>query len=305
MTANPNSPSIDGLIETEKVNPATRDVDLLDTEGVLLKINDEDAKVAQAVRASVSQIAPVVDKVVESLSNDGHLFYVGAGTSGRLGVLDASECPPTFGTPPDWVQGIIAGGEPALRNAIEGAEDNEAQGQTDFLKAGFQTGDVVVGISASGHAPYVHGALKAAKENGCFTVALVCHDKAALIESAEHAIVVSVGPEVVTGSTRMKAGTAQKLVLNMLTTGAMIRLGKTYENLMVDVQPTNSKLVDRAERIVSHLAGVDKDAARQTLTETSYQVKPAVVMLVKGVSKQVADETLSRVGGKLRLALED
>lgn len=301
--AQPVEINLAGLMPTEQVNPNTRDIDQVSTRSVLEKINAEDALVAAAVARAIPQMAPVVDKIVEAFNRNGHLFYFGAGTSGRLGVLDASECPPTYGVSGERVQAFIAGGEYALRNAVEGAEDSEPSGREDFKKANAQPGDVVVGISASGRAAYVVGALRAAREAGCFTVALSCNADASFCKEVDQAIVVEVGPEAVTGSTRMKAGTAQKLVLNMLSTGAMIQWGKTYENLMVDVQPTNLKLKERARRIVSVLADVTPEEAGLVLDETGYQVKPAVVMLRLGVTHEAALEKLNSVSGKLRAAL--
>lgn len=296
--------SLSGLIPTEQVNPRTKDIDLLSSEDLLYRMNDEDATIAAAVRSAVPQIAVVVDRIAEAFRRNGHLFYFGAGTSGRLGVLDASECPPTYGASPERVQAFIAGGETALRNAVEGAEDSEPSGWEDFKSANALPGDVVVGLSASGRAAYVLGALRAAKEARCLTVALTCNPTSTLTAEAEHSIVVPVGPEVVAGSTRMKAGTAQKLVLNMLTTGAMIQIGKTYENLMVDVQPTNIKLKERACRMVSALAGVSLEDAEKTLNLTGYQVKPAVVMIRKQTGFAEAQAQLAAVSGKLRAALE-
>lgn len=293
-----------GVIATEQVNPRTRDIDLLSTADILTRINAEDQTVAVAVGKVIPQIVPVVDKIAQAFLKHGHLFYFGAGTSGRLGVLDASECPPTYGVASDLVQGFIAGGDTALRKAVEGAEDSEQEGLEDVRRCGAKTGDVVVGISASGHAPYVHGVLKQARAQGAYAVALTGHHQSRLIALADAAIVVDVGPEVVAGSTRMKAGTAQKLVLNMLTTAAMIQTGKTYENLMVDVQPTNSKLKARAERLVAALAGVDTETARITLVATGYQVKPAVVMLCAKIGVDEARRRLAIVNGKLRPALQ-
>ncbi len=293
-----------GLIATEQINPRTRDIDLLPTEAMLHRINEEDAQVAHAVQAAIPAIAPVVDCIVAALQQGGRLFYVGAGTSGRLGVLDASECPPTYGTPPDLVQALIAGGERALRFAVEGAEDSEAAGRQDAENATLTAHDVMVGISASGRAAYVRAALQVANQAGAVTAALCCNPRADFLKDVQHPIVVDTGPEVVAGSTRMKAGTAQKLVLNMLTTGAMIQLGKTYENLMVDVQPTNQKLKERACRIVAALAGTSTHQAEQALNQTHYQVKPAVLMLKTQVSFEEAQARLHAASGKLRVALQ-
>lgn len=305
MTQPEVSSVLSGLVATEQIHPGTRDIDLLDTAGILHKINAEDAKVAAAVALAIPQVTVVVDHVVEAFRRGGHLFYAGAGTSGRLGILDAAECPPTFGADPNMVQGIIAGGSAALTHAVEGAEDSETAGRNDFLALSHQSGDVVLGISASGHAPYVHGALKAAREAGCYTAALTCHRQSALIPLVDQAIVVEAGPEVIAGSTRMKAGTAQKLVLNMITTAAMIQVGKTYRNLMVDVQPTNRKLVSRAGRIVAALGGVTEERAHEVLKQTGYRVKPAVLMIRDGIDLPEAERRLSDVSGKLRPALQN
>lgn len=300
----PDDHPLSGLIATEQINPRTRDIDLLPTEAMLLRINDEDAQVALAVREAIPAIAVVVDCIVAALRQGGRLFYAGAGTSGRLGVLDASECPPTYGTHPEQVQALIAGGERALRFAVEGAEDSETAGREDAQGLLLSDKDVMVGISASGRAAYVRGALQVARQAGAITAALSCNPRAGFLQEVHYPIVVDTGPEVVAGSTRMKAGTAQKLVLNMLTSGAMIQLGKTYENLMVDVQPTNQKLKERACRIVAALAEVSTQQAEQTLRQTNFQVKPAVVMLKAGVPQAEAEALLITASGKLRAALQ-
>jgi N-acetylmuramic acid 6-phosphate etherase len=291
------------VIPTEQVNQRTVDIDLLSTEDVLRKINAEDQLVALAVEKAVPQIAVVVDAIKKAFENGHRLFYFGAGTSGRLGVLDASECPPTYGAAPELVQGFIAGGDRALRNAVEGAEDSYELGVEDVQKAGVQAGDVVVGISASGNAPYVVATVETAKQLGCFTAGITCNADSKLAQAANQAIVAEVGPEVVAGSTRMKAGTAQKLILNMLTTGAMVQTGKTYQNLMVDVQPTNLKLKERARRMVAALSNISIEAAAQYLEQTKYQVKPAVLMACDKISLPEAETRLKAVSGKLRRAL--
>lgn len=296
--------ALHSVIPTEQVNPRTTDIDLLTTEQVLRKINAEDQLVALAVEKAIPQITVVVDEIQKSFENGGRLFYFGAGTSGRLGVLDASECPPTYGAPPELVQGIIAGGDTALRNAVEGAEDSTEQGEIDVQQAGLKAGDVAVGISASGQAPYVVAAMRAAQSLGCFTAGLTCDPGSRLAQAVHQAIVVDVGPEVVAGSTRMKAGTAQKLVLNMLTTGAMIQTGKTFQNLMVDVQPTNLKLKARARRMVAALGQVSVDEAGELLEQSGYQVKPAVLMARDKIALSEALARLKVVSGKLRLALK-
>jgi N-acetylmuramic acid 6-phosphate etherase len=293
------------VIPTEQVNPRTVDIDGLPTIEVLRKINEEDQGVAQAVAQAIPQIAVVVDAIQHAFENGGRLFYFGAGTSGRLGVLDASECPPTYGVQPSLVQAVMAGGDTALRNAVEGAEDSVEMGREDVITAGVKAGDVVVGISASGQAPYVVSVMESAKALGCFTAGITCDAHSKLAQAAQQAIVVEVGPEVIAGSTRMKAGTAQKLVLNMLTTGAMIQTGKTYQNLMVDVQPTNLKLKARARRMVATLSGVAIEEAERLLELTQYQVKPAVIMAREQVDFTEANRRLKAVSGKLRLALEN
>jgi N-acetylmuramic acid 6-phosphate etherase len=299
----PNDNILTAVIPTEQVNPRTTDIDLLSTENVLRKINADDQLVALAVEKAIPQITLVVDEIKKAFENGHRLFYFGAGTSGRLGILDASECPPTYGAPPELVQGFIAGGDIALRNAVEGAEDSAEMGRADVQKAGVQAGDVVVGISASGQAPYVVATVDAARALGCFTAGITCDANSKLAQAAHQPIVAEVGPEVIAGSTRMKAGTAQKLILNMLTTGAMIQIGKTYQNLMVDVQPTNLKLKARARRIVAALGNVSIEEAERLLDITSYQVKPAVLMASKQLSKEEAQQALQAAGGKLRVAL--
>jgi len=291
------------LIATEHINPNTTNIDTLSTQDVLAKINAEDQTVALAVARALPQLTVVVDHTVAALQNGGRLFYIGAGTSGRLGVLDASECPPTFSTPPDLVQGIIAGGEAALRNPVEGAEDDPIAGKHAIMDYGVQSGDVVIGISASGGAPYVTAAIAYAKELGCFTAGITCVENSPLAITAHQGVVTPVGPEVIAGSTRLKAGTAQKLVLNMITTATMIQLGKTYGNLMVDVRPTNIKLVGRAERIVSELAKVSIEEAKALLSQTNYEVKPAVVMHHFSCSVEEAQQRLTMMGGKLKASL--
>lgn len=297
--------ALNAVIPTEQVNPRTLDIDLLDTEAVLRKINAEDEEVAGAVAKAIPQIAIVVDEIKKAFQAGHRLFYFGAGTSGRLGVLDASECPPTYGVSPDLVQGIIAGGDIALRNAVEGAEDSVELGSADVKNSGVSQGDVVIGISASGQAPYVITAIETASTLGCYTAGITCDPGSKLAQASHQAIVAMVGPEVVAGSSRMKAGTAQKLILNMLTTGVMIQMGKTYQNLMVDVQPTNLKLKARARRIVASLGKVDEAEAARLLALSAYQVKPAILMARDKISLEDAHHALDRVSGKLRLALQE
>jgi N-acetylmuramic acid 6-phosphate etherase len=288
---------------TEAPNPRTSDIDTLSSLEIVTLINDEDARVAGAVRAQLPEIAHAVDAIVGRLQRGGRLFYFGAGTSGRLGVLDASEMPPTFSVPRDLVQGWIAGGDSALRRSAEAAEDDAAAGAQAVRKANVTEADVVVGIAASGTTPWVLGAVTEARERGAATIGLTCNPDAPLAHAAEMAIVPVVGPEVIAGSSRMKAGTAQKMVLNMLSTATMIRLGKVYGNLMVDVRPTNDKLRRRAARILQQAAGVDADTARAALEETGYEVKPALVMLLSGVDAGEAQRRLDKAGGLVRRAI--
>lgn len=293
------------LPTTELVNPRSEGLDQLPTEEMLGRINDEDAQVAAAVRTQLPQIARAVDAIADALRGGGRLIYVGAGTSGRLGVLDASECLPTFGVTPEQVFGIIAGGERALTRAIENAEDDRPGGEAAIDAAGVGPGDVVVGISASGGAPYVRGAVTRARERGAnATVGVVNSPNAPLSGDVDIPIEVVTGPEVITGSTRLKAGTGQKLVLNMLSTGAMVRIGKTYGNRMVDVQATNAKLVNRARRLVREIGGVENDEQADTLLAAANgKVKTAIVMARRGIDAAEAKRLLSEANGFLALAL--
>ena len=288
---------------TEQRNPASTHIDTLSTAEMLRVINAEDAKVAAAVEREIPNIARAVDAIAERLRAGGRLFYIGAGTSGRLGVLDASECPPTFSAPPGMVQGIIAGGEPALTRAVEGREDDAAAGAADLEARGFTGGDALVGIATSGRTPYVLGAVARVREMGALAIGISCTPDSELSRAVQIAIEPLVGPEVVTGSTRMKAGTATKLVLNMLSTGAMIRLGYVYGNLMVNVQPTNEKLRDRARRIVAEAAGVDSETAARAFEEAGGRVKVAIVMARLGVGPEEAAGRLEAAGGRVSEAL--
>ncbi len=295
-----------GTLPTEARNPASQNLDALPTLEMLRIMNDEDAKVITAVREVMPQIAQAIDAIAERFGRGGRMFYIGAGTSGRLGVLDASECPPTFSVPAELVQGIIAGGDSALRLSSEHSEDSLEEGARDLEAAGFaQVGkpDTLVGIAASGRTPYVLGALKFAKQRGALTVGLNCVPGSQLSQAADIAIAPATGPEVLTGSTRLKAGTATKLVLNMLSTGVMVRTGATYSNLMVNVQPTNAKLVDRAERIISDATGCDRDKAKQLLHDAGMSVKTAIVMQQVGLSREEAQAKLHASHGVLRQAL--
>jgi N-acetylmuramic acid 6-phosphate etherase len=287
---------------TEAQNPASSGVDSLGTLEMLGVINAADQEVALAVERELPHIARAVDAIVGRLESGGHLFYTGAGTSGRLGVLDASECPPTFNTPPDLVQGLIAGGDRALRHSVEKAEDDPEQGKQDLKARDFSANDVLVGIAASGRTPYVLGGIEYARSLGALTIGLSCTPNSELARAAEIAITPAPGPEVVTGSTRMRAGTATKLVLNMLSTGTMIRLGYVYDNLMVNVQPTNEKLVDRARRIIISIARVSYDEAAQLLNAAG-SVRTAIVMHKLNLSRAEAEAKLAAAHGRLRAAL--
>ncbi|HXS95105.1 MAG TPA: N-acetylmuramic acid 6-phosphate etherase [Candidatus Limnocylindrales bacterium] len=288
---------------TEQSNPASAAIDSANTEEVLRIINAEDRKVACAVEREIPAIARAVDAIVETFQRGGRLFYIGAGTSGRLGVLDASECPPTFSVPPEMVQGIIAGGETALSQATETTEDDPGIGARDLAARGFTGSDILVGIAASGRTPYVMGAVAEARKLGAVTIGISCTPGSELSHAVDIAITPLVGPEVVAGSTRMKSGTAQKLVLNMLSTGAFIRLGYVYGNLMVNVQPKNTKLVDRARRIVSAAAGVPAARAAELLTAAGNSVRTAIVMGKAGISREEAERRLAQAGGRVTLAL--
>lgn len=290
-------------LPTEARNPATGELDALPTLRMLEVINDEDERVAHAVRAELPAIARTIDGVAERFGRGGRLFYMGAGTSGRLGVLDASECPPTFSVSPDLVQGLIAGGESALRLSSEHSEDSLELGRHDLAQAGFAADDTLVGIAASGRTPYVLGGIAYARELGALTVGLSCAPGSPLSQGAEIAITPATGPEVLTGSTRMKAGTATKQVLNMISTGVMVRTGATFGNLMVNVRPTNAKLLDRAERIVASAVPCTREQAAKLLSEAGTHVKTAIVMGRLGVGKQEASSRLQDAGGVLRVAL--
>ena len=269
--------NLDGLL-TEQPNPASEHIDALPTADVLAIINQEDQKVAPAVAAEIPHIAEAVDRIVELLRAGGRLFYIGAGTSGRLGVLDAAECPPTFQVPPELVQGIMAGGEAALARATEASEDDPEAGRRDLAGRGFTANDALVGIAASGRTPYVLGAVEAANKLGALTIGISCTPDSPLAQRARIAITPLVGPEVIAGSTRMKAGTATKLVLNMISTAVMIRLGYVFGNLMVNVQPRNSKLRDRATRIIASSAALTYERAGELLLEAGESVPVAIVM---------------------------
>jgi N-acetylmuramic acid 6-phosphate etherase len=288
---------------TEQSNPASATIDALPTAEVLRIINAEDRKVAEAVEREIPAIARAVDAIVAAFERGGRLFYMGAGTSGRLGVLDAAEVPPTFSAPAGMVQGIIAGGETALSSATETTEDDPEIGVRDLLARGFTGNDVLVGIAASGRTPYVLGAVAEARRLGAVTVGISCTPESELARAAGIAITPLVGPEVVAGSTRMKAGTAQKLVLNMLSTGAFVRLGFVYGNLMVNVQPKNRKLVDRARRIIAQAAGVPYERAGELLAQAGDNVRVAILMAKADMGREEAERRLAAAGGSVGKAL--
>ena len=288
---------------TEQRNPNSMQLDSLSAQELVALINREDQQVALAIEKCLPQIALAVEKIVTAFERGGRLVYVGAGTSGRLGVLDASECPPTYGVKPEMVVGLIAGGDHALRHPIEGAEDNVQQGQADLKEIDFSARDVLVGIAASGRTPYVLGALNYAKQLGATTVSIASNPNSKMAEVADIAIETVVGPEVLTGSSRMKSGTAQKLVLNMLTTASMVLIGKCYQNLMVDVQASNEKLKARALKIVMEATECDNEAAANVLTKANGQVKLAILMQLSGLDALEAQSLLDKSNGKLRQAL--
>ncbi len=289
---------------TEQRNPNTMDIDSRSTLEILKCINQEDKKVPFRVEEQLPQIAKAVDLIVDSLRDGGRLFYIGAGTSGRLGVLDAAECPPTFGTDPETIQGIIAGGKETLVRSKEGVEDNYKAGAEDLRKIGAKGKDVVVGIAASRRTPYVLGGLEYAKRINAKTVFIFCNPTSELTVNPDVVISPVLGPEVIAGSTRMKAATAQKLILNMLTTAAMIKLGKVYQNLMVDLQATSQKLAERSKRIIMLVSGADYLKAEEYLKKADYQVKTALVMILAKVNKRKAKNSLKAAGGLVRRALE-
>ena len=289
---------------TEQRNPNSMHVDSLSALEIVRLMNEEDKQVPLAIEKCLPQIAQAVECIVAAFQQGGRLVYIGAGTSGRLGVLDASECPPTFGVSPEMVKGIIAGGERALRHPIEGAEDSKAQAVVDLQTIQFSSKDVLVGIAASGRTPYVVGALEYAKSLGSATVSIASNPNSAMANIVDIAIDTVVGPEVLTGSSRLKSGTAQKLVLNMLTTASMILMGKCYQNLMVDVQASNEKLKARAIRIVMQATDCDKALAEETLKQADQNAKLAIMMILSGLDRAQAEALLEKHHGKLQLALK-
>ena len=291
-------------LTTEARNPLTRELDSLSALEIVNLINSEDAKIAAAVAQVSESIAQAIEVIADRLSRGGRLIYMGAGTSGRLGVLDAVECPPTFNTEPELVIGLIAGGPKGLVRAVEGAEDSLEMGRQDLQKIALSDLDVVVGIAASGRTPYVKGALDYARDTGAFAIGFSCNQGAEIIDHADLSIIPVVGPEVLSGSTRLKAGTATKMVLNMLTTGAMVRMGKTYSNLMVDLQATNAKLGERAQGIIAAVTACTRAEARELLGRCDGEVKTAIVAQNLNMSPAAARTRLSSVKGHLRKALE-
>jgi N-acetylmuramic acid 6-phosphate etherase len=293
---------------TEQRNESSLDIDSASSLEILTIINGEDKKVPLAVETILPEIAALVDDVVGAFKKGGRLFYIGAGTSGRLGVLDASECPPTYGVSPEMVQGIIAGGREALTRSIESAEDRAEEGVGDLKKTNFGKNDVLVGITASGQAPYVLGALEYAKKIGAVTAAISCNRNSRTFDIAGHKLFVNVGPEVVTGSTRMKSGTAQKLILNMISTASMIRLGKVYKNLMVDLKPVNHKLILRSIRLIREVTGCSEEKAREALESSASgsvkNPKAAIVMVLLGKSREEALALLEKSGGHISALVE-
>ncbi|MBW7635175.1 N-acetylmuramic acid 6-phosphate etherase [Bacillus licheniformis] len=290
-------------LTTERRNERSKRIHQAETIDMLKIMNDEDKTVAEAVQEVLPDVKTAVDYAVGSLKKGGRIIYIGAGTSGRLGVLDAAECPPTFSISPESVISIMAGGEQALFKAVEGAEDHEAFGRRDLEAVNLSNNDTVIGIAASGRTPYVLGALKYAKETGAKTVALTCNENSAISRAADHSIEVVVGPEVIAGSTRMKAATAHKMILNMISTAAMINMGKVYENLMVDVKVSNNKLKERAIRIIQTVTGVPKEMAAQALEKSNNQVKTAIIMLKINEDAAAAEKLLEKSEGDIEKAL--
>ena len=291
-------------LATEQQNPSSMDLDSKSVAEILEIINREDSTVSEAVREVLPQLEEVVNLAVDAIRGGHHVIYVGAGTSGRLGVLDAAECPPTFSAPPDFFQGVIAGGEEALRQSIEGAEDKPEDAERDLKSIGVREGDVVIGIASSGTTTYVLHALQYAKTKGSSTVFLICNLSPLVEIDVDVLIAVDVGQEVITGSTRMKSGTATKMILNMISTATMVRLGKVYGNLMVDLKAVNEKLVDRGNRIISQLTGLDYDSANNLLMDAEKEVKTAIVMHHQKCDYDTARQTLDDNDGFLRFVIE-
>jgi len=289
---------------TEQRNPASINLDQMATMEILQTINNEDKLVANAVEMILPQIEIVTDKIVEAIENGGRLIYIGSGTSGRLGMIDASECPPTFMISPEKVQTVMAGGNEAFFRAVENAEDNELQGELDLKSRNLSKNDIVIGITASGRTPYPIGGVKYAKQVGAFTVGLTSNKNSVINQNTDIGIEVIVGPEVLTGSTRMKAATAHKMILNMISTAAMVKLGKVYENLMVDLHASNYKLKERAKKIVMEITNVSYEEAQEKLEQTNYEVKPALIMILAGVEFKESAQALQTCKGNVRKTIE-
>ena len=285
------------LLTTEQSNPKTARLDEMSINDILKTMNDEDQTVALVVRTVIPQIEKTVEKVVEAFKNGGRLLYIGAGTSGRIGVLDAVECPPTFGTSPNLVKAVLAGGEGAMYHAVEGAEDDEALGAKDVEEIDINATDVIIGIAASGRTPYVKGALMYAKSRGATTVSLSNNENSLISKYADIPIEVITGPEILTGSTRLRAATSHKMILNMISTTAMVKTGKVYQNLMVDLNASNFKLRERAKKMVCTITGVDETKAESVLIETGYEVKLAIVMILADVDKEKAEALIEEAEG--------
>lgn len=288
---------------TEQRNPDTMNLDEMTTLQIVTEMNREDAGIPAAIRPHLPEIAKVAQWGAESLSQGGRIFYMGAGTSGRLGVLDASECPPTFGVSADTVVGLIAGGPSAIMKAVEGAEDNRELGAQDLKDHNLVQNDLVIGLAASGRTPYVIGGIEYAKSIGCRTAAITCNEGSAIGKASDCAIDVVVGPEVLTGSTRLKAGTAEKMILNMISTAAMVQIGKSYGNLMVDVVLSNEKLQVRAENIVMQATGVDRETAKRTIASAGGRCKTAITMILADCTKEEAEQRLAQADGHVRKAI--
>ena len=290
---------------TEQRNRASRDLDHMSSLEIVRVMNREDRRIAPAIGGQLLAISRAVDGIVDRIRHGGRLLYIGAGTSGRLGVLDASECPPTFGVSPSLVRALIAGGPEAIRNPVEGAEDNRAQARRDLRNLHFSKNDVLVGLAASGTTPYVLSAIEYANQKGALTIGVTANRNSPLVRAAKIAIAPNVGPEVLTGSTRLKAGTAQKMVLNMLSTASMVRLGHAYENLMIDLTRTNKKLKDRAGRILIEASGKELSAVEHALRQSEHNLRVALIMLKRGFSAELARKALYEAGGNLRRALAE
>ncbi len=294
--------NIEGLT-TETVNEDTKNIDSLDSLGIVALINREDRKVADAVEKELPKVAQAVDAIAERFKRGGRIIYCGAGTSGRMGTLDAVELTPTYSVPPERAFGLLAGGEAAMYRAVEGAEDSRELAVEDLKKVHVTADDCVIGIAASGRTPYTLAALEYANEAGALTVSVTCNGNSAMASAAQISIAPVVGPEVISGSTRMKAGTAQKMILNMISTGVMVRLGKVYQNYMVHVQPTNEKLIVRSGRMISQITGVDMDTALKTLEQADRKVADAIVMLMADCTKEAAADALAKADGRVREAI--